>query len=302
LSDEKLKSFIAVARSGNITQAAKELHISQPALTSQIHKLEKEYSEILFYRRVKGVELTPSGKLLYDYALRINSLYEEISETLGVQSGETHGILHLGATFTIGEYLLPQIMGRFKNRFPYVDLLLEIENTHKVVEEVANGNLDFGLVEGPFENGLIRSEKLTDDELVVVCSVRNKLANISELDLDTLYNQPFILREQGSGTRQVFEDALIRAGIDLSKIRVIMQLGSTHMIKSLVAENIGMTVISERTVREELKQGVLKRLKVPALNLGREFVFTFKKGMNLSYIHRQFVAACRQFVDGTNML
>lgn len=295
MADEKLKTFMTVVRYGSLSQAAKELFISQPAVTLQIHKLEKEYKETLLYRRARGIELTPAGKVLYEYAQHISRLYDELTEEIGALSGEVRGTLRIGATLTVGEYFLPPVLGRFKDEHPETDIILEIENTRRVVDQVAAGNLDCGLVEGPFENGLIYAEKLTDDELVFVCSSRHKLANAPEIDLQTLGKEYFILREQGSGTRQVFEDALKRAGFDPAQLKVLIQLGTTQIIKSLVAENIGVTVISERTVRSEIQQGLLKRIPVPSLDLRRTFQFIFKKDMRLSLITRRFVSQCRQF-------
>jgi LysR family transcriptional regulator, transcriptional activator of the cysJI operon len=302
MSDEKIKTFLTVVRYGSITQAAKELYISQPAVTSQIHKLEQEYKEALFYRREKGVELTPAGKVLYDYALRINRLYDEALGELGVMSGDLRGALHLGATLTIGEYVLPSVMGHFKSTYPHVDLLLQVENTVKIVDQVASGILDFGLVEGPFENGSIRREKLADDELIAVCSIHHRLAEFSKLDLDTLCNESLILREPGSGTRRVFEDALHHAGVNISQLKVMMQIGSTQAIKALVAENLGLAVISRRTVETELQQGVFKRLEIPSLNLHRTFNFIFKKDVDPSFLTRPFITTCRHLVNASKSL
>jgi DNA-binding transcriptional LysR family regulator len=295
--EEKMKTFLAVVGCGSLTQAAKELFISQPAVTLQIHKLEEEYHEILLYRRDRGIELTPAGQVLYDYARKISALCDEAAEELSVLSGEIRGTLSVGGTFTIGEYILPRILGHFKSKYAGVNILLEIENTRRIVDQVASGNLDCGLVEGPFENGLIYTEKLTDDELVLVCSSHHRLAKTSEISLDTLSRESLILREPGSGTRQVFENALSRAGIDPSSLKILMQLGSTESIKALVAENIGATVISERTVRKEIQQGILKRLAVPALDLRRSFEFIFKRNMRLSLITKRFIVTCRQLIN-----
>ena len=144
---------------------------------------------------------------------------------------------------------------------------------------------------------MIYIDKFTDDELILVCSSKHKLANAPEVSLDELSREPLILREPGSGTRQVFEDALHRAGFDPSKLKILMQLGTTHSIKALVAENIGMTVISERTVRDELDSGVLKRLVVPSIDLKRSFNFIFKRDIRLSQITRLFITTCRELVD-----
>lgn len=294
MADERLKTFLAVVRCGSLTQAAKELYISQPAVTLQIHKLENEYKEALFYRKERGVELTPAGKVLYEYAKRIDRIYDEASEEIGALSGKMRGMLRIGATLTIGEYVLPSVMGQFKTAYPQVDILLEVENTQKVVELVASGLFDCGLVEGPFDNGLIRAEKLSDDELVMVCSPRHRLADASDVLLEDILREQFIMREPGSGTRRVFEDALVQAGHDVAKLKILMQLGSTQAIKALVSQNLGLSVLSQWTVKEELQTGTLCRINIPEINLKRLFNFIFKRDSRLSLITRRFVQACRE--------
>ena len=294
MADERLKTFLVVVRCGSLTQAAKELYISQPAVTLQIHKLESEYNTALFYRRERGVELTPAGKMLYDYAQRIDRLYEEAAEELGALTGEMRGALRIGATLTIGEYVLPPIIGTFKSEHPHVDILLEVDNTRRIVEQVASGDFDCGLVEGPFDNGLIMAEKLADDELVIVCSPRHQLAGMAKIKPDDLLQEQFILREPGSGTRQVFEDALQQAGIDLSRLQVLMQLGSTQAIKALVTERVGVSVLSRWTVMEDTKQGTLCTVDVPGIDLHRSFRFIFRKDTRISLITRHFISICRK--------
>jgi DNA-binding transcriptional LysR family regulator len=294
MPDDRLKTFLAVVRCGSLTRAAKELYISQPAVTLQIHKLEQEYNTSLFYRRERGVELTPSGKLLFEYAKRIDGIYDEAAEELSALSGSVQGALRVGATLTIGEYVLPPIVGHFKAEHPKVDILLEVENTSRIVDQVASGVLDCGLVEGPFENGMIRSEKLADDELMFVCSSHHKFVRMSEVDLDSILKEPFILREPGSGTRQVFEDALIKTGARPDDLKILMQLGSTQAIKALVAENIGISVLSKCTLRNEIEQGTHHCLNIPSIDLHRTFQFIFRKGERVSLLARHFVQTCRR--------
>lgn len=292
MTDERLKTFLTVARCGSLTRAARELYISQPAVTLQIHKLESRYNTALFYRKDRGVELTPAGKLLFEFAQRIGQLYDEASEELGALNGEMRGKLRLGATLTIGEYVLPSVIGQFKSVHPNVDVLLEVGNTRRIVEQVAAGMLDCGLVEGPFGNGLIRAEKLGDDELAVICSPRQRLAGAGSVSLDDLLNEQFILREHGSGTRQVFEDALQQAGVDLQRLQVLMQLGSTQAIKALVSENIGLSVLSRWTVVEDIRQGTLCTVSVQGIDLRRAFNFIYQKDARLSLITQRFINLC----------
>lgn len=296
MPDERLKTFLAVARCGNLTHAAKELFISQPAVTLQIHKLEDEYKEALFYRKERGVELTPAGHILYEYAKRIDHLYDEASEEINALSGKMRGMLRVGATLTIGEYVLPSVMGRFKTAYPLVDILLEVENTQRVVELVTSGLFDCGLVEGPVDNGLIRTENLSADELIIVCSPKHRFADTNNVLLEDILYEQFIMREPGSGTRKVFEDALIQSGRDVEKLKILMQLGSTQAIKALVSQNLGLSVLSQWTVREELKAGTLCRINIPEINLKRLFNFIFKRDSRLSLITRRFVQACRESV------
>lgn len=296
MTDDRLRTFLAVARCGSLTKAAKELYISQPAVTLQIRKLEQEYNTSLFYRRDRGVELTPAGKLLYGHAKRIDGIYDEAAEELGALNGSFQGTLRVGATLTIGEYVLPPVMGKFKAEYPQVEILLEVENTCRIVDQVASGILDCGLVEGPFENGTIRAEKLADDELVFVCSPRHKFADMPEIDLESVMKEPLILREPGSGTRQVFEDALMKTGARPEDLRVLMQLGSTQAIKALVGENIGLSVLSRRALRSEISQGTHRCLSVPSIDLHRTFQFIFRKDERITLMARHFVQACRRLI------
>jgi len=296
MPDDRLRTFLAVVRCGSLTRAAKELYISQPAVTLQIHKLEQEYNTSLFYRRERGVELTPAGRLLLDYAKRIDGIYDEAAEEISALNGSVQGTLRVGATLTIGEYVLPQVVGRFKSEYPKVEILLEVENTDRIVDQVASGILDCGLVEGPFDNGMIRAEKLADDELAFVCSSGHKFADMPEIDLESILKELFILREPGSGTRRVFEDALIKAGARPEDLRVLMQLGSNQAIKALVGENIGVSVLSRCTLRNEISQGTLQCLHVPSIDLHRTFQFIFRKDERITLMARHFIQTCRRLI------
>lgn len=293
LLDERLNTFLTVVRCGSLSRAARELHLSQPAVSLQIQRLEEEYDAVFFHRRERGVELTTAGRVLLEYARRMQDLSGRLADEIAAMNENVRGTLRVGATLTIGEYVLPPIMGQFKARYPEVDILLEVENTRKVVERVAAGQSDCGLVEGPFENGLILAERLGGDELTLVVSAQHRWAEVRQVTLENLVEENFILREPGSGTRQVFEDALSRAGIEASSLKILIQLGSTQAIKALVRENLGVTVISDRVVWDEIKSGVLKKVNVPELHLKRDFNFISRKNQRLSFIATRFLQVCR---------
>lgn len=294
--DERLKTFLVVAANGSFSAAARERFVTQPAVTQQIRKLETEVRVPLFVRHERGVRLTAAGELLYEYAVRMAELEAQAEEGLAALHETLSGTLRVGATLTLGEYVVPPIIGRFKAAHPEVEILLEVENTPRVVEHVAAGRYSCGLIEGPYQNVLVRSEKLADDELAVVCGEAHPLAAAESLSLDDLVRAAWILREPESGTRRVFEDALHRAGVDPETLKVVMQIGSTQAAKGLVLGGAGLTVLSPWTVRDELAAGQLRRLAVPELDLHRAFNFVFVRGGRLPLVTRRFVGFCRERV------
>ncbi len=291
--DERLRMFLAVARCGSLSQAARELYVSQPAISKQIRKLEAQYNVALLRRHERGVELTAAGRLLAYHAARVAGLEAAVAEELAALGHELQGQLRVGATLTLGEYVLPPVIGRFKAAHPALDILLEVENTARVVEHVTSGRYDLGLIEGPAQHHLARFERLADDELVVVAAPAHPLAGRARVEPDELYTANWILREPGSGTRTVFEEALRAAGWSPERLEVLMQLGSTQAIKGLVAQNLGLSVLSQCTVREELATERLVALPVPALDLHRTFRFVHAQGGRPSWSTRRFVRCCQ---------
>ncbi len=290
--DDKLRVFLAVVRCGSLTGAARELYLSQPAVSKQIRRLEAQHNATLFRRHERGVELTEAGRLLAGHAERIAAIEATASAELAALSGEQAGSLKLGATLTLGEYVLPPIIGRFKQSHPLVDIWLEVENTARVLDDVISGRYDCGLIEGPARHHLARFERLADDYLVVVASGHHPLARATTLELAEVLAEPWIMREPGSGTRRVFEAALRAAGAEPTELTLLMQLGSTQAIKALVAANLGLSVLSVRTVEEELANGRLAALPLPALDLHRTFRFVFAQGSRPSPAVRRFQRFC----------
>ena len=294
MADERLHTFVTVVQCGSLTQAAKQLYISQPAVSRQIHLLEEDFHATLLHRHERGIALTPAGQRLYRSALRIQELYAEAMDDVAELTGELAGTLHIGATLTIGEYVLPPLMGKFKARAPRLNLLLEVENTQRIGDAVAAGTLDCGLIEGPFTHTLLSAERLAADELAVIASPQHPLAGHPHISLDAVQQEAFILREPGSGTRTVFEEALRRAGGDPAALNVLMQLGSTHAVKALVMQNLGISILSVRAIQQELAQHTLTILDVPALDLHRTFTVLLPKGTRTSPLTRAFILFCRR--------
>lgn len=295
--DERLKTFLAVVETGSFSAAARQRFITQPAVTQQIRILEGRYRVPLFVRHERGARLTPAGLVLFQHAVKMAEMEALTNEAMASHHESLQGQLRIAATLTLGEYVVPPIVGRFKTAHPEVEILLEVENTPRVVEHVAAGHYSVGLIEGPFHNALVQAEKLIDDELSIVCGASHPLAERGRLSLDDLTHTAWVLREPESGTRHVFEDALIKAGVDPLSLKVAFQIGSTQAVKGLVRGGAGLTALSPWTVREELAAGVLRELAVPELDLHRPFNFVVIRGGRLPLVTRHFMDFCRDQIS-----
>jgi len=266
-----LELFKVVAEKKSFSNASEVLHISQPAISQQIQFLEEELGVKLFHRTTRKVSLTDEGKLLYHYAIQICNLFADAEKNLSEFSGVVRGNLTIGASQTIGEYFLPKFIGSFKELYPQVNITIDIFNTQHIIKAVHDQTLDLGLVEGHVDTEGLNVNPFLDDELLVIVNPNHPLASQKFVTFDQLSLFPFVLREKGSGTRQVMEDALTKAGWDLENLSVIMELGSTEAVKSAVEANLGISILSERTVQKELQFKTIKALRIEGLKIMRKF-------------------------------
>lgn len=203
-----LRLFYAVAEAGSISGGARRLHISQPAVTRQLMDFEARLGARLLHRLPRGVRLTETGTALQDYARRIFTLEREAQQTVHAIESLEAGELYIGASTTIGNYLLPQVMATFQRCYPGVAIRMEIANTKRIGELVESWTLALGFIEGPSSIPSLQTHVFMRDELMPVVGDRHALAHRSGLTFDDLADVPFILREPGSGTRQVVESRL----------------------------------------------------------------------------------------------
>jgi len=284
---------VAVAENKSFSRAARELFISQPAVSLHIHKLENELGVSLFNRSEKGVELTHAGMVLYKYARKILDLVTEAETEINRINGVIKGRLTIGATLTIGEYVLPGIIGGFKQLFPQVEILMHVQNTEVIVEELLAGHYDLALIEGLCDNPRIQKKKFLDDEIVLIASNDHPWSKKEIVTLEEVCNSNLILREPGSGTRLITEMALSRAGVDLSKLNIMMELGSSEAIKASVASNLGVAFISKWTLEKELKLELLKVIKIKDFSIPRSFNIILDKNRSvLTHAAKEFIRYC----------
>ncbi|MFG6150666.1 selenium metabolism-associated LysR family transcriptional regulator [Halobacillus sp. B23F22_1] len=280
---EHLKTFHTAALKKNFSETAKTLHVSQPSVSLQIRQLEEYLGEPLFKRTTQKVYLTPAGELLLKSAEKILKQINDTQKNLQKLSQSTQGNLIIGASLTIGEHILPYIFASFQKQHPNINLILKIYNSQQIIEKLTNEEIHLGFIESMISYPEFVQEAFLEDELVIISSVEN--ANIFGekecISAEQLLSLPFILREKGSGTRQVIEEKLRQNHLNPTKLNVIMELENTESIKSAVEAGMGISIISKAAIQKEIRLNTLKTLKISDINLKRS-LFTIYKDYNLS--------------------
>lgn len=277
----------------SFSRVGKILYLTQPAISHQIHTLEG-YLETRLFDRIKGeVSLTPAGEILFKYAEKILALYQEAEKNIADLSATTRGRLVIGASTTIGQYLLPTILGNFKDLHPKIEILLTNANTKEILSQLLYNLIDLGLVEGPVTHKDILVEKFIEDELVVIAPLNHRWHEGEKIKIEEFKKEPIILREEGSGTREVIKNVFNHAGIELSSLNIKMEFGSSEAIKSAVEAGLGVAIISVWTVLKEKKLGSLKINYIDGICFKREFTFILKKNQFMTKPIEQFLAFIR---------
>lgn len=278
MSEFRLKVFRSVARHLNFTKAAEELYVSQPAITRHIKELEAEYGLRLFERTNGRLLLTEAGKCLLVHVEKILEAHEVLDYEMRKMSGSAGGTLRIGASTTIAQYIIPAVLAEFAQMHSGVELSLRSGNTEEIEMALLAQEIDVGLVEGSSRHRVLHYTPFLKDELVAVTRVQSPLAGRDELRLSDLSQIPIVLREQGSGTLDVFIDALQRKGIRIGDLNAKIHLGCTESIKRFLIHTDMVGIISIRAVRDELCQGVFKVLDIPDLSLQRELSVVQRQG------------------------
>jgi DNA-binding transcriptional LysR family regulator len=278
LADRRLQVFTTVARLLSFTKAAETLHMTQPAVTFQIRQLEEYFNARLFDRTHNRITLTETGELVQKYADQIIEKYKEMDNAVRTMTGEVQGPLVIGASTTIGDYVIPEILGAYQKNFPDVTIRLNISNTRGIIRMVENNEIDIGIVEGPVENKNLTTEVCWYDELVLACPPDHALAKKTKVKVDEMLEFPFIGREEGSGTRGVFTQYIESRGLSADALNRILEFTSPESIKAAVGAGLGITVQSIATLQKEVQLGLLTVVPLdPALNRPFSLVYQRQK-------------------------
>jgi len=293
MADRRLQVFHAVAKHLSFTKAADALFMTQPAVTFQIRQLEEQFNTRLFDRTHGRIALTPAGQMALDYAERILGLSAELDTLLKEASGQLGGPLLIGASTTIAEFLLPQILGEFKVRAPGAVPRLFVANSEAVQARIVERTLDLGFIEGDSHLPSLVTDVCCDDELQVVCTPGHPLAKLKSATPKSLTEHAYISREPGSGTREVIDHYLQNAGVAPDSMQVVMELGSPEAVKGLVATGLGFAIMSRATVVKETQLGQLVQIPL-APRLHRQLSVVYPKERFHSRLVSEFVAFAKE--------
>ncbi len=267
--DSRLGVFLTVARMEQLTRASQHLNLAPSSLSQQITGLEHDVGTTLFQRTRRGMKLTPNGRILFTMAEEMEATWQTTLRTIRLSETEASEV-RLAASHTVSELYLPRPLGRFRADSPHTRIHLNMTNSADVIDQVLRGVVDIGIIEGAGPHSRIQRFALWQDTMGLIVSHHHPLASHKSVDLEDLEGLDWILREPGSGTRRVFEHALQDAGLAVGRLTVLMELSSLRAIAAMVANNVGVSVVSSAIVdTSESQIPAVKLLTIRGLSLTR---------------------------------
>jgi DNA-binding transcriptional LysR family regulator len=285
-----LETFCRVADLKGFSRAADDLLLTQPTVSGHILSLEKSLSLRLFDRTGREARLTKAGEVFLRYASKLLTIRKDLLNALSEFSQGIRGELSLGASTIPGEYLLPKLMGDFREDHPHFTLSLKIADTKEIIQDVLQGHVELGMIGAKVNHPSLHYERYEEDEIIVVAPSDHPLARKKRAGFEDLLKEPWIIREEGSGTQMAIENALRKKGKSLKEFNVVMEMGSTSSMKEGVKAGLGLAFISERAVEEELNQGRFSRIAVEGMeSISRQIYIVSHQGRTFSPIGMEFL-------------
>jgi DNA-binding transcriptional LysR family regulator len=273
----RVRVFRTVAHHLNFSRAAEELFLTQPAVTQQVKALEDEIGVPLFDRSGGRITLTAGGKVLLPFADKMKALSDQAFSAVAEASGQQAGELAIGASQTIGQYLLPNFVAGFAKAYPRIRVIVRSGNTEAMLDALLAHEVHLALIEGLNQRKDLNIEPFLQDHMVLVVPPSHEWAD-HEVEVDALKQQPLLMREFGSGSRRVVEKAIVAAGLQKKDMKIQMELDSTEGLLSAVEAGLGVTFVSRWAVRNQLSLGTLKIARLRGLNLSRQFSIAYPAG------------------------
>ena len=293
---KQLEAFVRVSERRSFSKAAKELFLTQPTVSAHISSLEKELDARLFVRNTKEVDLSEEGKKLYDYAKQMVDLEHKIEDTFHGDKENEQQCITIAASTVPAQYLLPQILARFNEKYPKEQFRISETDSTQVVEQVLNRTIDIGFTGTVLEKKHCVYIPFYEDELIIITPNNERYRKFCKDGMITKWiaDEPLIMREEGSGTRKEAEKQLRKSGIDISSLNVVASIENQEAIKRSVENGMGVSIISRLAAQKDIENGLLLGFDLPAGDRVRNINIVYNKGIRLSGATERFIRTVRE--------
>ena len=279
---KQLEAFVQIADTGSFSKAAKDLYLTQPTISAHVSTLEKELNTRLFVRNTKEVKVSESGAVLYDYAKQMIVLQKKIEDTFAVREEKAQQRITIAASTIPAQYLLPDILAAFNEKYPNQQFKIVEADSAQVVEMVVNHKVDVGFTGTVIDKRLCKYIPFYQDELIAITPNNDKYRNKDYKDATWIVSEPLIMREEGSGTRKEAEKQLKKIGVNVSKLNVIASMENPEAIKRAVASGMGISLISKLAAEAELEKGNLLAFPISSEDMRRDINLIYNRNLQLS--------------------
>ncbi|MBA4396332.1 MAG: hypothetical protein C0394_02950 [Syntrophus sp. (in: bacteria)] len=296
ISLQQLEALLFLVTEGTFSRAAKKMHLSQPSLTKHIANLEAIIGMTVVRRENTGVVLTPEGKIVFDLAARILKLRDETGEKIAGMQQNEYGDIAIAASTIPATYILPHVLSRFLRAHPGIRITVQSADSEEVLNMILNGEKELGIIGKRPSRGKLEAEPLWQDRLVLTVPAGHRWVGKPSVSLPEVMEEPFIVREKGSGTREILERYLKeQANTDLSNFRITAEFGSSEAVKEAILAGLGVSILSIRAMTRELKLQLLKEVPVEDWRIERSFYLIWRRPFNILHHHQLFLDFIRQY-------
>ena len=285
---KQLEIFTKIVELKSFSKAAEAVYLTQPTVSGHIQSLEEELGQRLLDRLGREVVPTKAGKVLYEYAKKMVGLRDEAGQALDQLMGRMKGEIVIGGSTIPGEYLLPAIIGRFREKYPEITVVLKIGDTTDIVNRVLAGECEVGIVGSRVDDSRLEYSEFVKDELIIIAASNYPLPG-KGITASALSSIPFVMRERGSGSRIPIEKRLLEIGVDPSGINIVAEMGSTEAVKQAVKAGLGVSIVSSVAVAEDLHHSSLKVVPFKGKRFLRSFYISTHRGRTMSPIGQAFL-------------
>lgn len=287
--DYRVETFLAVCQTRNYTRAAEQLNITQPAVSQHIKYLEDWFGVKLFEIKGKQITITSQGEEVYHLARILKLNIMKFKEHLLTDTGSKE--IALGATRTIGEYILPPIIATYVKEYPNHLIRMKVDSTEALLEKVRYGEMDFAFIEGPFDEQDFNAIEFMEERYIPVCSPNFELAG-QEVSIEELMKYPLILKEENRTGGSEFEQWLLQINHSIDNFKMVHLINNLPVIKEMVKNNIGISFLYETSVREELLNGSLVSIQIKNYDVKRKFKFVYRQFSSYNDEYMDFFEFC----------